>query len=297
LSITRTVLETHFRAIDNDALMRGARQESLTDPARDVAHAELKRRDMTDPHADPSHDAAGKDAQDDSQRGDLVILTRFFSPTEGHLLKGCLEANGVPAYVADSHLVQAYQPLSDAFGGVRVMVHESDLAEAAAIVTSFNAGEFAIDEDYDIDSEQSGQYSREPFQEASHREGGSGADRRWMTAQFRTMARSARRPPPSETTIARRPMQIAPRSTPIAEQEMILATRSMFLAGRDIFPGRRSMTIVSRERWIGRPTTTIASRETTIAWRSTRIVSKEIKIVSGETTIATRETCPARKRG
>jgi hypothetical protein len=52
--------------------------------------------------------------------------------------------------------MDANTPYSDGFaggfgtGGIRVMVPQSQLAESQRILAAFNAGEFAIDENFDV---------------------------------------------------------------------------------------------------------------------------------------------------
>ncbi|MDZ4102647.1 MAG: DUF2007 domain-containing protein [Hydrogenophaga sp.] len=81
----------------------------------------------------------------DPAQGDWKTLVTFFSPTEAYLLRGCLQAGGVPAAVADAHLVQSYTLLAGAIP-VRVMVPEHRMAEAEAVVKAFQRGDFSLDE-------------------------------------------------------------------------------------------------------------------------------------------------------
>jgi Putative prokaryotic signal transducing protein len=81
----------------------------------------------------------------DPAQGDWTTLVTFFSPTEAYLLRGCLQAGGVPAAVADAHLVQSYTLLAGAIP-VRVMVPAHRVAEAEAVVKAFQRGDFSLDE-------------------------------------------------------------------------------------------------------------------------------------------------------
>lgn len=82
----------------------------------------------------------------DPADGDWQTLVTFFSPTEAHLLRGCLQAAGLPAAVADAHLVQAHGLLAGAIH-VRVLVPERRLAEAQAVMAAYEAGVFALRDD------------------------------------------------------------------------------------------------------------------------------------------------------
>jgi len=81
----------------------------------------------------------------DPELGDWQTLITVFSPTEAYLLRGVLQAAGVPASVADAHLVQAYTLLAGAIP-VRVQVPERRMTEAEAVVKAFQRGDFSLDE-------------------------------------------------------------------------------------------------------------------------------------------------------
>ena len=83
----------------------------------------------------------------DPAEGDWKTLVTFFSPTEAFLLRGCLQAGGVPAAVADAHLVQTHTLLAGAIP-VRVLVPERRFAQAEAVVAAFQRGDYSLpDED------------------------------------------------------------------------------------------------------------------------------------------------------
>jgi hypothetical protein len=81
----------------------------------------------------------------DPALGDWKTLVTFFSPTEAFLLRGVLQAGGVPAAVADAHIVQTYTLLAGAIP-VRVMVPEHRFAQAEAVVAAFQRGDFSLDD-------------------------------------------------------------------------------------------------------------------------------------------------------
>jgi|SRR5690349_14524970 hypothetical protein len=82
--------------------------------------------------------------------GPLRTCARFLMPIDAEIFAARLGAEGIAAKVMDANT-----NYSDGFaggfgaGGVRVMVPESQLAEAERILAAFNAGEFAIDENFD----------------------------------------------------------------------------------------------------------------------------------------------------
>jgi hypothetical protein len=85
--------------------------------------------------------------------GKLMVVARFFEPTDAYMLKACLESNDVPAVVADAHMVQANQFLTTAIGGVRVLVPESHFERALKIRKALDAGEYQLDDDFDVGQE------------------------------------------------------------------------------------------------------------------------------------------------
>jgi len=83
----------------------------------------------------------------------LRTLARFFVPMDAHMLKACLESKGVPASVADAHMVQANEFLTTAVGGVRVLVPESHFDQAVQIRNAYESGEYQLDDDFDVGEE------------------------------------------------------------------------------------------------------------------------------------------------
>ena len=82
--------------------------------------------------------------------GPLRVCSRFTAPMDAEIFAARLQAEGIAAQVMDANTVY-----SDGFaggfgmGGIRVMVPESQLAEAQRILAAFHAGEYAIDENFD----------------------------------------------------------------------------------------------------------------------------------------------------
>jgi hypothetical protein len=81
---------------------------------------------------------------------DLVEVARYLVPLEANLVQGCLVASGIPAVLADAHLVQTDMLLAPALGGVRILVPEDHLQPAQAVLEAFARGEFALGEDADV---------------------------------------------------------------------------------------------------------------------------------------------------
>jgi hypothetical protein len=81
--------------------------------------------------------------------GPLHVAGRFLTPVDAQVFAHRLIEEGVAAQVMDSDTIYV-NGTSVAFGGVRVMVPESQLQEAERISAALDAGEYAIDENYDV---------------------------------------------------------------------------------------------------------------------------------------------------
>jgi hypothetical protein len=81
---------------------------------------------------------------------DLFEVARYLIPMDASLAQGCLVAAGIPAVLADAHLMQAHMLLAPALGGVRILVPREHLQEAKNVLEAFQRGEFALDEDADV---------------------------------------------------------------------------------------------------------------------------------------------------
>lgn len=154
MNVTQQELEASFQLLNDDELLRRASSGNLTELAQKVAQAEINARGLK---IEPYQDDTAIAEPDFVGHGDLLILTRYLSPTEAYLLEACLEAEGIPSMVTDAHLIQANELLSVALGGARVLVPESHFEQAQAVFTAFKAGEYEIDDNDDNDdSEPSG---------------------------------------------------------------------------------------------------------------------------------------------
>ncbi|RZI95142.1 MAG: hypothetical protein EOP39_29855, partial [Rubrivivax sp.] len=80
--------------------------------------------------------------------GDFEPVASCATPTEAHLLKGVLEAAGLDPVTTDGHLLQAYDWLTPAVGGVRVLVPATQVDAASEALAAYRAGDYELpDED------------------------------------------------------------------------------------------------------------------------------------------------------
>jgi DNA-directed RNA polymerase subunit RPC12/RpoP len=73
---------------------------------------------------------------------DLVTIARYETPWEAHLARGRLEVEGIPASIADEHLIGANFALSYAVGGVKLKVSTDDLSRARKVLADLRSGAF-----------------------------------------------------------------------------------------------------------------------------------------------------------
>jgi len=90
--------------------------------------------------------ASPTDVHEEPPHGDFVIVTRVFNSLEAQMLRGCLEAEGIPAMLGDVQTVQTDTLLTVALGGIRVMVPAPFADAARQTVEAFERGALAIDE-------------------------------------------------------------------------------------------------------------------------------------------------------
>lgn len=81
---------------------------------------------------------------------DLYVVAKCMVPTDAWLLRGVLEAGGVPAVVADANHVQADLLIAPALGGVRILAPREYLAQSAEIIAAYERGEYALGDDADV---------------------------------------------------------------------------------------------------------------------------------------------------
>ena len=80
--------------------------------------------------------------------------TTFSFPHEAHITRASLDSVGIESYIADEHTVNTQWLYSNAIGGVRLMVAESDAEDAKQILSSdFSeslGNEVDVDEEKDV---------------------------------------------------------------------------------------------------------------------------------------------------
>ena len=151
MDVTRESLGEKFTLYTDAELLELYRSGDLTELAADVARAELAKRglDTARPAPVPSPAAQPESEPEPVIEGDLVAVARLLDPTEGEMLRGRLEAEGVPAIVVDKQTAtQVFYKYT--IGGVRILVPEAYLERAREIVKADARGDYAIDDQTDV---------------------------------------------------------------------------------------------------------------------------------------------------
>lgn len=79
---------------------------------------------------------------------DLFVIAKYLVPMEATLAQGCLAAAGIPAVLADAHLMQTDLLLAPALGGVRILVPSEYLQQSAAVLEGLARGDYALDDSF-----------------------------------------------------------------------------------------------------------------------------------------------------
>ena len=151
MDVTRESLSETFNLYSDAELLKLYRSGDLIELATDVARAELAKRGLDTARPAPAPSPAPPPEPDPEPviEGDLVAVARVLDPTEGEMLRGRLEAEGVPAIVVDKQTAtQVFYKYT--IGGVRILVPEAYLERAREIVKADARGDYAIDDQTDV---------------------------------------------------------------------------------------------------------------------------------------------------
>lgn len=79
----------------------------------------------------------------ESGTGDWVVVDGFVDVIHADIVRGRIEAEGIPAILGNRHLVSADWLYSQAMGGVQIMVPLEHVVEARDIIADIDAGEYS----------------------------------------------------------------------------------------------------------------------------------------------------------
>lgn len=73
---------------------------------------------------------------------DWVVIDGFIDVIQADIVRGRLEAEGIPAILGNRHLVAADWMYAQALGGVRILVPREFVSEARAVIADIDSGKF-----------------------------------------------------------------------------------------------------------------------------------------------------------
>lgn len=148
MTITYESLVKHFADLPDDELIEIFRSGELIDFAQDIAAAELRKRRINLPRPEPAPPEPIPSAEPEiapmASSGDLVQLAAFDNLVSANLLQSRLDAEGVPAIVADAFGYGYWSSL------VRVLVPESYYERAERIKMKIDRGDYQLDDKVDL---------------------------------------------------------------------------------------------------------------------------------------------------
>jgi hypothetical protein len=152
MEISRADLVARYRDKSDDELLQLLGDRDLTELAREVGLAEAASRGLRVPALGIGDATEGVGVA--HGHGPLCMCARYLNPMDAHVLVSLLQAEGLAARVADADTIYMNGALfgSLSLGGVRVMIPAAQLEEAKRIRAAYDAGEYAIDEDFDVNS-------------------------------------------------------------------------------------------------------------------------------------------------
>ena len=125
-----------YHDMSTDELLDHWESGTLTNLAAQIAGEELTRRGVVLPPVENIDEDADSEAE---EKQEFETVARSFTPTEMHILRGRLEADGIPTFIADDNINQTN--LAIAAGGVRLQVAHQHVEEAKRIVAEVQAGQ------------------------------------------------------------------------------------------------------------------------------------------------------------
>lgn len=70
----------------------------------------------------------------------FTTIDRTTNAIEAHIIRGHLEAEGIPAFVAHEHHIWARWDLSNALGGVKIQIFDEQLDDAKHVLNNIHQG-------------------------------------------------------------------------------------------------------------------------------------------------------------
>ncbi len=75
----------------------------------------------------------------------MQLLANFLSPIDAHIILGRMLSEGIYAVVIDEGIVWNNYMYSQAFGGVKLLVHRADIERAKEILCQIEDNQYSLD--------------------------------------------------------------------------------------------------------------------------------------------------------
>lgn len=147
MKISKEDLAARFEQLSDEALLKRHSSGELTEDAQAVIQDEIRRRGLNPlPTATDSVDPT----QPVSAGGDLVNIAGYLTLPEAQVMQALLDAESIPAFLADGYMAQSmFAPLG-INSGARLMVHENNAMRAAEILRAFKNGDYGLGDESEL---------------------------------------------------------------------------------------------------------------------------------------------------
>jgi hypothetical protein len=145
MEVSREELANSFRELSDEELLARVKAGTLTDLALEVAASEFRSRGLVLPKTQTAEESDASGELGD-ETVDLVTVANFSNPLKANVLRACLEAHGIVAFIWGEH-TQTHLFFPIGTGGVRVQVPDTQLAQAKEVMAAWERGELAIDDE------------------------------------------------------------------------------------------------------------------------------------------------------
>lgn len=137
-----------YRNFSDEYLLEKLGSGTMIELAERIAKEELGRRGISYLPAPQQEASNAEPARYEALQ--FVTVASSLSSIAMHILRARLEAEGIPAILADANMAQSYSTMSVAVGGVRLQVPREFYEEAKQIIADVNSGALALNDDDDV---------------------------------------------------------------------------------------------------------------------------------------------------
>lgn len=137
-----------YRNFSDEYLLEKLGSGTMIELAERIAKEELGRRGILYLPAPQQEASNAEPARYEALQ--FVTVASSLSSIAMHILRARLEAEGIPAILADANMAQSYSTMSVAVGGVRLQVPREFYEEAKQIIADVNSGALALNDDDDV---------------------------------------------------------------------------------------------------------------------------------------------------